>query len=72
MAVEAGVPVVPVAMKYTDDLMGKGTGVARPGAVEMVVLSPIETAGLTGDDVKRLTERTRAAIAEELSVVRRG
>lgn len=66
MAVEAGVPVVPVAFKYTDELMGKGTGVARPGTAEMVVLSPIETAGLTGDNVKRLTEQTHAAIAEEL------
>ncbi len=67
MAVEAGVPVVPVAIKHTDELMGKGTGVARPGTAEMVVLPPIETDGLAGDDVKRLTERTRAAIAEELS-----
>jgi 1-acyl-sn-glycerol-3-phosphate acyltransferase len=66
MAVEAGVAVVPVAFKYTDDLMGKGTGVARPGTAEMVVLPPIETAGLTADDVKRLTARTHAAIAEEL------
>ncbi|HEX8148303.1 MAG TPA: lysophospholipid acyltransferase family protein [Pyrinomonadaceae bacterium] len=72
MAVEAGAPVVPVVMKYTDELMGKGSGVARPGAVEMVVLPPIETEGLTGEDVKRLTEQTRAAIAEELGVGRRG
>lgn len=68
MAVEAGVPVVPVAMKYTDGLMGKGTGVARPGTMEMVVLQPIETADSTDADVKSLTERTRAAIAEELGV----
>jgi 1-acyl-sn-glycerol-3-phosphate acyltransferase len=71
MAVEAGVPVVPVVMKYTDGLMGKGTGVARPGTAEMVVLPPIETAGLTAEGVKRLTEQTRAAIAEELGVVGR-
>jgi len=72
MAVEAGVPVVPVAMKYTDELMGKGTGVARPGTAEMVVLPPIETAGLSGDEVKRLTAQTHAAIAEELGVGGRG
>ena len=68
MAVEAGVPVVPVAIKGTDELMGKVTGVARPGTFEMVVLPPIETAGLTDADVKRLTHQTRAAIAEELGV----
>ena len=66
MAVQAGVPVVPVAIKHTDELMGKGTGVARPGTFEMVVLPPIETKGLGDADVKRLTERTRAAIAEAL------
>lgn len=67
MAVEAGVPVVPVAVKNTDALMGKGTGAARPGTVELVILPPIGTAGLAADaDVKALAERTRAAIAGEL------
>jgi 1-acyl-sn-glycerol-3-phosphate acyltransferase len=69
MAAEAGAPVVPVAFKHTDALMGKGTGIARPGTIEMVVLPPIETKGLrTDEDVKRLTEQTRALIARELGV----
>lgn len=69
MAVEAGVRVVPVAIKKTDELMGKGTGVARPGTIEMVLLPPIGTEGLKTDEaVKRLAERTRALIAEELGV----
>lgn len=69
MAVEAGVPVVPVAIKNTDVLMGKGTGTARPGTVEMVVLPPVETKGLsTDDDVRRLAEQTNALVAEELRV----
>jgi len=67
MAVEAGVPVAPVAIKHTDELMGKGTGVARPGTVELVVLPPVETAGLsTDEDVRRLAERANAMVAEEL------
>ncbi|HEU4594399.1 MAG TPA: lysophospholipid acyltransferase family protein [Pyrinomonadaceae bacterium] len=71
MAIEAGVPVVPVAFKNTDVLMGKGTGTARPGIIEMVVLPPIETEGLTTDeDVKRLAEHTNALIAEELGLKR--
>ncbi|MDQ3755892.1 MAG: 1-acyl-sn-glycerol-3-phosphate acyltransferase, partial [Acidobacteriota bacterium] len=70
MAVETQTPVVPVAMKNTDWLMGKGTGVARPGTIEMVILPPIETAGLsTDEDVARLTQETRARIAEELAAV---
>jgi len=69
MAVESGAAVVPVAIKNTDALMGKGTGRACPGTVEMVVLPPIETEGLkTDEDVRRLTERARALIAEELGL----
>jgi 1-acyl-sn-glycerol-3-phosphate acyltransferase len=69
MAVEAGVPVVPVAIKRTDELMGKGTGAARPGTMEMVVLQPVPTEGLsTDDDIKRLAERVNALVAEELGI----
>ena len=68
MARDAGVPVVPVAIKHTDKLMGKGTGRARPGTVEMVMLAPIPTAGLTtDDDIKRLAAETRARVAAELA-----
>ena len=67
MAAEACVPVVPVAIKHTDVLMGKGTGTARPGLIEMVVLPPIETEGLDADEeVNALAVRTRALVAEEL------
>jgi 1-acyl-sn-glycerol-3-phosphate acyltransferase len=67
MAVETGVSVVPVAIKNTDRLMGKGTGTARAGTIEMVILPPIETRGLSADeDIKRLTAEVRARVAEEL------
>jgi 1-acyl-sn-glycerol-3-phosphate acyltransferase len=69
MAIDAGVPIVPVAMKHTDVLMGKGTGLARPGTIEMVILPPVETAGLSTareEDVAKLIAETRARIAAEL------
>ena len=67
MAMEAGVPIVPVAIKNTDVLMGKGTGEARPGTIEMVILPPVETAGLsTDEDVKRLVANVHEQIGEEL------
>lgn len=67
MAVETGVSVVPVAMKNTDVLMGKGSNVARAGTIEMVILPPIETDGLsTDEDVKRLSAQVRARVEEEL------
>jgi 1-acyl-sn-glycerol-3-phosphate acyltransferase len=67
MAVETGVSVVPVAIKNTDVLMGKGTGVARAGTIEMIILPPIDTDGLsTDEDVKRLLTEARERIADEL------
>ncbi|HYO62210.1 MAG TPA: lysophospholipid acyltransferase family protein [Pyrinomonadaceae bacterium] len=71
MASDAGVPIVPVAVKNTDALMGKGTGVARPGTMEIVFLPPVETSdGADGEPpderVKRLVARVHSMVAEEL------
>jgi 1-acyl-sn-glycerol-3-phosphate acyltransferase len=68
MARQAGVPVVPVAIKNSDVLMGKGTGEARAGTIEMVMMSPVETVGVsTDEDMNRLIADVRARIAAELS-----
>jgi 1-acyl-sn-glycerol-3-phosphate acyltransferase len=67
MAAQAGVPIVPVAIKNTDQLMGKGTGEATSGTIEMVMLPPISTAGCTTDeDVKNLVNRVHSLIGREL------
>jgi hypothetical protein len=58
--------LVPVAIKNTDWMMGKGTGVAFPGEIEMVILPPISTKEKTTDDVMDLLLVTRDAIASEL------
>jgi len=69
MAAQAGVPIVPVAIKNTDYLMGKGTGEARPGTIEMVLLPPVSTAGVSSDDdVKLLLQRVHAMIGAELGI----
>ena len=67
MAANAGVPIVPVAIKNTDYLMGKGTGEARSGTIEVVILTPVETTDCKSDEeVKRLVEKVRSLIATEL------
>ena len=65
LAMQTGSPIVPVAIKNTDWMMGKRTGVAYPGTIEMVMLPPIETKG--SDDIMPLLLKTRDAIAAELS-----
>ena len=67
MARQAGVPVVPVAIKNSDVLMGKGTGEARSGTLAMVIMPPVQTTGVeTDEDVNRLIASVRASIAAEL------
>jgi 1-acyl-sn-glycerol-3-phosphate acyltransferase len=70
MARQAGVPVVPVAIKNSDVLMGKGTGETRSGTIEMVLMKPIDTKGLTtDDDIDRLIADVHALIAKELETL---
>ncbi len=69
MAADAGVPIVPVAIKNTDYLMGKGTGEARSGTIEMIMLPPIPTTGHSTDqDVKQLVQHVQSLIGHELGV----
>lgn len=69
MAAQAGVPIVPVAMKNTDMLMGKGTAEAKTGTIEMVLLPPVSTAGISSDvEVQELIDRVQHSIAKELGV----
>ena len=69
MAKQAEVPVVPVAIKGSDVLMGKGTGEARSGTLEMVIMKPVETNLVsTDDDMTDLIEGVRKSIANELGI----
>lgn len=65
LALQTGADVIPVAMKNTDVMMGKRTGVAYGGTIEMVLLPPVRTEGREMMDI--LIE-TRRAIANELKI----
>ncbi len=67
LALQTNSPIIPVAIKNTDWMMGKKTGVAFSGEIEMALLPPIETAGLNAEnDLMELLIKTRIAIANEL------
>ena len=69
MAVQAGVSIVPIALKNSDVLMGKGTGEAWPGTIEMIMLPPVGTSSVAGDeDLDRLVQRVQGVIMTELGV----
>ena len=67
LALQTNSPIIPVAIKNTDWMMGKRTGVAFAGEIEMVLLPAIETAGLDADAIPELIRATRTAIAHELA-----
>lgn len=63
LATQTDAPVVPVAIKNTDWMMGKRTGVAYSGEIEIHLLPPIDS---KGKDVMELLQETRLAIAHEI------
>ena len=69
MAQQASVPIVPIAIKHSDELMGKGTGEARAGTIEMVLLPPVSTRDVaTDEDINKLIANVRGSIAKELGL----
>lgn len=69
MAAEAGVPLAPIALKNSDELMGKGTGEAWPGTIEMVFLPPIESSWVkTDQDLNELVRQVQQSIMDELGI----
>ena len=68
LALQTGAPIVPVAIKNTDWMMGKKQGVAYPGTIEVHMMPPIETDGKTAkDDLIDLLIETREAVAAVLA-----
>jgi 1-acyl-sn-glycerol-3-phosphate acyltransferase len=67
LAIEAQVPILPVAVTGSAYGMPKGSPWIRPTLVLVRLLDPIETKGMTGADVVKLmgTARERIAAAEE-------
>jgi 1-acyl-sn-glycerol-3-phosphate acyltransferase len=63
LAMDAGVPIVPIALRGTRALMPRGSLRVRSGEVFVIIGAPIPTSGLSIDDRPALIERVRDAIA---------
>ena len=66
MAINAQVPIVPVAVSGGRDSMRKGSPIVRPARVTVRIGEPIPTAGLTLDDKEHLIARVRAEVEKLL------
>jgi 1-acyl-sn-glycerol-3-phosphate acyltransferase len=67
VAIKAGVPIVPVAIRGTFELLPRTTLAPRPGRVDVVIGAPIETTEYDERTLPVLIERTRAAIEAGLT-----
>jgi len=63
LAVQAGVPIVPITLNGTRHVHEPDTLHVRSGGTEMIIHPPISTAGLTSQDVDSLSTRVRSCIA---------
>lgn len=63
LAIEAGLPIVPVAVDRSRFVMRKGRLATAPGLVTLQVFEPIATAGLARENAAALADRVRETIA---------
>ena len=70
LAIETGTPILPLVLDGTFPALQKGDWRFGITDAEVRVMEPIETTGLTLDDVATLRDRVRTAIADELALMK--
>lgn len=63
IAVDAGLPVVPISIQGSRHVMFRGRLMVCPGTVTVTVHEPIETAGVARDEVRQFSTRVQAVVA---------
>jgi 1-acyl-sn-glycerol-3-phosphate acyltransferase len=66
LALQAGVPVVPVTLRGGVEVLRKGSRRIRPGAIHVHFSAPVETSGYTPATKEALILKVREAIEIEL------
>ena len=66
LAIQAGVPVVPVIIHNAGDVAPKGDFVFRPATVEVDVLPPVDTSSWSSADIERHVAEVRQLFLEVL------
>ncbi len=71
LAIEAGVPVLPIAVSGTAEGMPKGSPWVRPARPRARVLPAVPTSGLSPEDADRLRDQVRERIAAAVADLQR-
>lgn len=69
LAIETGTPILPLVLNGSHSALTKGDWRFGVTDAEVRVLAPVETTGMTIDDVETLRERVRDLIAAELATM---
>ena len=72
MAVDSGVPIVPIVLTGTSSIMTKGSFRINPGKVNMIIHQPIQTSVYTRETKEALMERVRRVICDGLENIETG
>jgi 1-acyl-sn-glycerol-3-phosphate acyltransferase len=66
LAIAAGVPIVPVIVHGTIEIMSKGSLWAHPGRIDVHLLEPVSTAGVDYDHREALMQTVRTRMANAM------
>lgn len=66
MAVQTGIPILPVTCNGAFKILPRDTVALRPGHITVTIGDPIDTTGLTIEDVPQLMEKTRQEMSKHL------
>jgi len=64
IAMQTGVPIVPIVIRNAGELMWRGSSVVHSGTVDVVVLPPVSTDGWRADELDRHIEAVRRAYSD--------
>jgi putative phosphoserine phosphatase/1-acylglycerol-3-phosphate O-acyltransferase len=67
MAMDAGVPIVPIVIRNADDVGSRDAGVMRPATVDVVVLPPIPVTDWTLEDLDERIASVRQLFVDTLA-----
>ena len=67
MAMQGGVPIVPIVIRNAGDVMWKGSPLIRKGTIDVAVLEPIPTDGWTVEELDERIAEVRERYLETLA-----
>jgi putative phosphoserine phosphatase/1-acylglycerol-3-phosphate O-acyltransferase len=67
IAMQAGVPMVPIVFRNVGEVMWRGSQVLRPGRVEVAVLEPVDTSDWTPETVDDHVAHVRGLFLDTLA-----